>query len=185
MVATETGVQRRTFTCEEYHQMAEAGILSPEERLELIDGEIYVMPPIGDRHVETVNLFNETLMPLLAGRARVSIQNPVRLDWRNEPEPDIVVFRAGVRGAPRPESILLLIEVAESTLGMDRQTKLARYAFFGVPEYWIVNLLTEQIEVYREPEGDQYRVARRYGRGERLSLLAFPDVEFAVDDVLP
>ena len=182
-----TKPKRRLFTTDEYHRMGEVGILGPDERLELIDGVIYIMSPIGDRHYITVNLFTRLLVIALGIRAVVSIQNPVKLAPIQEPEPDVVVLRAeAIRsGVPTPADVLLVIEVADSTLRMDRGRKLVRYAHAGIPEYWIVNLRTDQIEVYREPFGDGYRESRVARRGERVSLLAFPDVEFVVDDVLP
>jgi Uma2 family endonuclease len=176
------------FTVEDYYRMAEAGILHEDDRVELIDGEIIELPPIGSDHAGTVDDFADRIRGQLPPDVRVRVQNPVRLGPRTEPEPDLaVVKRQGdyYRTAhPDPEDVYLLIEVSDSTLTYDRQTKGPRYASAGIPEYWIVNLVDRVIEIYREPAADGYRSVEIARPGDEVSPLAFPDVRIAVSDIL-
>ena len=179
-------VARRRFTVDEYLRMAEAGILTEDDRVELIDGEIVEMSPIGDRHVEAVNRCNRAFAPALAaGRLITSVQNPVRLDGYNDPQPDVALVRPGVRGAPRAEDVLLVIEVADSSLGFDRRTKLPLYARAGIAEAWLLDLEGDALEVHREPGPDGYALVRRCRRGLRVAPAALPDIAVAVEDLLP
>lgn len=178
---------RRLFTVDEYHRMGEAGILHEDDRVELIEGEIVEMAPIGNRHFHSVMMFTHRLVGAVGERALVSVQNPVRLSPRTEPQPDVVLLRLRrdyrERGA-LAEDVLLLVEVADTTLGYDRGVKLPLYARAGVPEVWIVDIAGEAIEVYRGPAGAAYRETWRVGRGERLSPAAFPEAAIAVDEFL-
>ena len=187
-MAVEVAPVRRKFTREEYHRMGEAGILKPADRVELIRGEIVEMSPIGRRHVAFVDNLNQLLVVALAGRALVSVQNPVVLADDTEPQPDLKVLRR--RPVPYKdreadaEDTLLLIEVAETSLAYDRSTKLRLYAEAGIPEYWIVDAAAESVEVHRGPHGDSYRDVRRIaGRNATIALEAFPDVALALVDV--
>ena len=180
---------RRRFTVAEYYAMAEAGILAPDERVELLDGEIIVMPPIGDWHVARVNLFTNTFPPQLQGRAVVSVQNPTRLDDASEPQPDVMLLRwrddfyGG--GHPGPADVLLLIEVSDTTVDYDRSAKLATYAAAGIPEVWIASRRDRRIESYADPAGDAYATVRYYEPGESIAPQAFPDVVLQVDQIIP
>jgi Uma2 family endonuclease len=183
-MAIETA--RRRFTVAEYLRMAEAGILREDDRVELIDGEIVQMSPIGDRHVEAVNRCNRAFASAFAaGRVLTSVQNPVRLDGYNDPQPDVALVRPGVLGAPRPGDVLLVIEVAESSLTYDRRTKLPLYARAGIAEAWLLDLDGDALEVHREPGPDGYALVRRCRRGVRVAPVALPDIEVAVADLLP
>ena len=183
-MAIETA--RRRFTVEEYLRMAAAGILTEDDRVELIDGQIVTMSPIGDRHVEAVNRCTEAFAAVVvARRARLSTQNPLRLDGYNDPQPDVAVVRPGVLGAPRSGDVLLVIEVAESSLTYDRRTKLPLYARAGIGETWLLDLEGDALEVHREPGPDGYALVRRCRRGVRVAPVALPDVEVAVEDLLP
>ena len=148
-------LERRRFTVDEYHRMAEAGILGEDDRVELIEGEIVYMSPIGGRHIACVNDLNGLLVPREGEGAIVSIQNPVRLGDHVEPEPDVTVlrWREGYRAGEMPTAadVLLLIEVADSSLNYDRQVKLRLYARALIPEVWIVNLQDRSIELYTGP----------------------------------
>lgn len=179
---------RRKLTVDEYRQMGELGILHEDERVELLDGELYEMAPIGDDHVGDVISLDFFLNQRLRGRAFVSVQNPIRLSDFSAPQPDVTVLRPRDdfyrAGTARPEDVLLLIEVARSSLDYDRRTKLPRYAAAGIIEVWIVNLVDEQIEVYRSPSGEQYMVRSVHRRGEVVSPLAFPDVTIRVAEIL-
>ena len=178
---------RRLFTVDEYECMAEAGVLHEDERVELIEGEIVRMAAIGARHAMCVTDLQEWFMPRLLGRAIVRGQNPLRLA-RSEPEPDILIvrLRADRYGAahPGPADVLLLIEVAQSSLGYDRQRKLPLYAAAGIPEVWIADLDGERMLVHREPQRRRYASVVTVERGDLLTPLAFPDLTLTLDDVL-
>lgn len=179
---------RRPFTVAEYYQMAETGMLGPDERTELLDGEVVIQMPINSRHAGCVNLFNEVLLTLLTGRVVIAIQNPVRLGPFSEPQPDIAVLAPRVdryRNAhPQPADVLLLVEVADSSLDLDRHVKAPLYAAAGIRELWIVDLINAAVEVYRDPDERGYRNVRRFGHSDRITPAAFPDLSIAVDDLL-
>ncbi|MDN5930932.1 MAG: Uma2 family endonuclease [Pseudonocardia sp.] len=179
---------RRRFTVEEYERMGEVGILDPGERVELLDGEIVAMSPIGPRHASVVDVIAEELTLQLARRAAVRVQNPIRLLPRSEPQPDIVVARrrrdryAGSH--PTAEDTLLVIEVADSSLPTDRAIKLPIYARQEIVEVWIVDLAAEVVHVHTDPTDGSYRAVRTARRGETLTPVEVPDVALAVEDVL-
>lgn len=184
-MAVQVECARRLFTIEEYHRMAEAGILRPEERVELIDGEILEMSPIGTRHASCVNNLNRLLVLGLGTRAVVSPQNPVRIPIRSEPQPDLAVLRprSYKTVAPTIEDVLLVVEVAESSLRFDRTVKLGLYARAGFAEYWLVDVAAETITVCRAPAGPSYGDVRELGPGHTLSPLAFPDLRIPTADL--
>ena len=173
-------VPRRRFTVDEYYEMARVGILKPDERVELLDGEIVPMNPIGSPHLWCVTRLMETFVPLI-GTFRMIVQNPIRLDQQAEPEPDIAILRRNTpqNRHPRPGETLLVIEVADSSIKKDRGRKRAMYARARIQEYWIVDLNSDRIEVYRQPGARGYRSTTLAGRGETISPLCAPD--FAVD----
>jgi Uma2 family endonuclease len=178
----------RRFSVDEYDRMVEAGILREDERIELIEGEIIQMAAVGGPHVSCVIRLTDELSQWSAGRFMVSVQNPVRLGPHSEPEPDIAILRRRsalyTAGLPGPEYVLLLIEVADSSLGYDRGTKLPLYAAAGIPEVWIANLTAECVEVYRRPQGGRYLDQRVHHRGETLTPEALPDVALPVLSIL-
>ena len=180
---------RRRFTVVEYYAMAEAGILAPDERVELLDGDVIRMAAVLDWHAFVVDWLNENLMLPLQGRAQVRIQNPTRLNDYSEPEPDVMLLRRRDdfyrSGHPAPADVLLLIEVSDSSLSFDRGQKLTRYAAAGIPEAWIVNRPDRRIESYADPTGDAYATVRYYEPGESISPQAFPDVVLQVDQIIP
>ncbi len=180
---------RRRFTVAEYYAMAEAGILAPDERVELLDGDVIAMPPIGDWHASRVKRLNNFMLPPLQGRAIVSVQDPTRLDDASEPQPDVMLLRWRddfyEGGHPGPADVLLLIEVSDTTVDYDRSAKLAAYASAGIPEVWIVNRPNHRIESYADPSGDGYATVRHYGAGESIAPQAFPDVMLEVDRIIP
>ncbi len=179
----------RTFTVDEYHMMAEAGLFDEDSRVELIDGIIVAMSPIGAPHLLCVNRLDALLHRLKIGRdldVMISVQNPLRLGPKQEPEPDVALLRpfADVR-VPEAADALLVVEVADTTLATDRSVKAPRYAAAGIPEVWIVDLSGEQVEVYRRPGAAGYAEVRTAGPGESLTLAALPEAgEVAVSDVL-
>ena len=180
---------RRRFTVTEYHAMAEAGILAHDERVELLNGDIIVMPLIGDWHASRVMRINNSVLPTVQGRAIVSVQGPVRLDDSSEPEPDVMLLRWRddfyEGGHPGPADVLLLIEVSDTTVDYDRGAKLAAYAAAGIPEVWITSRRDRRIESYADPAGDAYATVRHHGAGESISPQAFPDVVLQVDQIIP
>ena len=187
-MAVDVETARRKFTRAEYHLMGEVGILKPTDRVELIRGEIVQMSPIGRRHAAFVDNLHQLLVMRLAGRAIVSVQNPVALSDDSEPQPDLKLLRR--RAVPYKvqeawaDDTLLLIEVAETSLRFDRSTKLGLYAETGVPEYWIVDCVAEAVEIYRAPDGDRFRdVVRVTGAAAVVSPLAFPDVALTLTEI--
>lgn len=179
-------VTRRRFNVHEYHRMAEVGILYEDDRVELIEGEITEMAAIGTRHFTCVNGLNRMLVRGVGDEAIVSVQNPVRLDEHGEPQPDLAVIRArDYRDSlPTPEDVLLLIEVADTTLAYDRGVKLPLYARFGIREVWIVDLNVGVVERHTGPSPDGYRLTARAGRGESLGSETLPERVLAVDAVV-
>jgi Uma2 family endonuclease len=170
---------RRLLTVDEYHRMGEAGILTEDDRVELIEGELVAMAPIGSEHVSASNALTRLLVLALGDRGIVSVGNPVRLNGRSEPQPDFAVLkqRDDYRTVlPRPEDAMLAVEVANTSLDYDRKVKLALYARSGIPEVWIVNLVSDEVEVYRAPIGDSYTSVARAGRSGVLTIEAIPGV---------
>ncbi len=181
-------LQRHTFTVNDYHRMAEAGILTEDDRVELISGEIVAMAPLGYRHMGHVNRLDRILRLRLGSRATVSVQNALRLDDHSEPQPDVTVlqYRADDYDSvmPMAQNAHLVIEVSDSSIANDRETKLPLYAKAGIPEVWIVDLNAHRIETYRDPTPYGYREPRYLYPGDTLSPAAFPDVTLKVDEVL-
>lgn len=176
------------YTADEYQVMGETGILTQEDRVELIDGEIVAMPPIGSQHQENVDGLTELFVFRFSSVARIRVQGPVRLRERGEPEPDLMLLRrreGSYRSAhPEPEDVLLAVEVADTSLRYDRRVKLPYYALHGIPETWLINLREEVVEVHRAPSHEGYQEVYRYGRGDSLTVAAFPGVHLTVDELL-
>ncbi|RME47171.1 MAG: Uma2 family endonuclease [Chloroflexi bacterium] len=181
-------VERRLFTVDEYHQMAEAGIFTEDDRVELIEGEIVEMAPIGSRHAACVDRLNRLFSNRIGERAIARVQSPVRLSEFSEPEPDLALLRPRpdfyAQAHPQPEDVLLVVEVAETSVTSDRDVKVPLYARAGIPEVWLVDLAEETVEVYREPLPRGYAKIRRVWRGDELAPHAFPDRVFTADEIL-
>jgi len=181
-------VVKRLFTVDEYYQMARAGILCEDDRVELIEGEVVAMTPIGRRHAACVNRLNRLLSRQVGEHAIVSIQNPVRLSEYSEPQPDLVLLQPRpdfyAQAHPGPEAILLVVEVAETSAESDRNIKVPLYARAGVLETWLVDLAEECIEVYRKPSPRGYGEILRTWRGEDISPQTLPGVSLSVDAIL-
>jgi Uma2 family endonuclease len=156
----EPRLKHHRLTVEQYHRMAETGVLEPDARVELIEGELLDMAPIGTRHWATVNRLNRLLVQAAGERAIVSIQSSIRLDRYTEPEPDVAVLRPRddfYAGAlPSGHDALLVVEVADSSLGYDMHTKARLYANHGVAAYWVVDLTAAQLHLFAAPQGDAY-----------------------------
>ena len=181
---------RRRFTVDEYLSMGEAGILYKSDRVELIDGVIIVMPPIGDRHVGGTDWATTLFVPPLIGRATVQLAGPIYLNDSTAPEPDVTLKRwnppgSGATGRATPNDVYLVIEFADSSLAYDQGPKLAQYAAAGIPEVWVANLRAREVTAYAEPSGSEYAAVRTYRAGESISPRAFPDVVLAVSDFMP
>ena len=181
-------LRRRLFTVEDYYGMARAGILDEDDRVELIEGEILEMAAIGSRHAACVNRLNQLLSGTAGDGVIVSVQNPVRLSDLSEPQPDLAVLRPRedfYEGAhPGPDDVLLIVEVALTTLEFDREVKAPLYARAGVPELWIVNLEDRALEVYREPSEGRYRTVQRMGPQDSVSPESLPSVTVRLEKVL-
>ena len=178
----------RRFTVDEYYRMGRAGVFHEDDRVELLDGLIVEMSPIGPGHAGCVTALTSLLTPLLAGRAPVSVQNPVRLGEHSEPRPDVALLvpRADAyrTAHPQPEDVLLLIEVADASLEHDRDAKVPLYAAAGVPEVWLVSLTEDAITLYRDPLGGRYATVRTARRGETVTSLRVPSATLRVEDIL-
>lgn len=177
----------RRFSVDEYYRMAEAGILGPDERVELLEGAIIEMAPIGSWHAYCVAWLTNWFSSRLMGRAVVWAQNPVRLDSGSEPEPDLALLRPPLeryrQRHPGPADVFLIVEVADTSLAYDRNQKRPLYAAAGIPEVWIVDLLAQQVIVCREPHGSGYRRVTAVSRDGTCSPEAFPDVALPVRDL--
>jgi Uma2 family endonuclease len=181
-------VLRRLFTVDEYYQMAEAGIFSENERVELIDGEIVAIASIGRRHAACVRRLSYLLSQRIEGQSLLSVQNPIRLSQYSEPQPDVALlcFRSDyyAQAHPGPGDMFLVIEVADTSVGFDREVKMPLYAGAGIPEAWLVDRDGDDITVSRQPTAAGYRAVRCLQRGQSLAPEACPAVVLAVDDIL-
>lgn len=176
------------ITVDEYERMGEAGIFRPDSQLELLEGEIYEMSPIGSSHAACVKALSLLLNQLFGGVLLVSTQDPIRLDDYSEPQPDVALlswrddfYR---RAHPSPADILLVIEVADTTVDSDRRIKLPLYAKAGIKEVWLVNLPEEKIELYAEPSGGAYQVTRDFKRGEEAQAHSIEGLRVGVVAVI-
>ncbi|WP_413172317.1 Uma2 family endonuclease [Anabaena azotica] len=178
---------RHQFTVQQYHQMADAGILTENDRVELIRGEIINMSPIIPKHSGCVIFFTNLLVLILQKLAIVSVHNPVVLNEISEPQPDIALLKPRAdfyrNSHPQPEDIFLLIEVADTTVKYDREVKISLYAEANIPEVWLVDVNQEVIEVYRNPIDGIYQDVKNLGKNQVLSILAFPDVNINVSEI--
>jgi Uma2 family endonuclease len=181
-------LQHRKFTVDDYHQMAEAGILGEDDRVELIRGEILDMSPIGKRHAACINRLNALLAALPQDLIIVSIQNPIQLYEDTEVQPDVALLRFRddfyEQELPRPSDMLLIVEVSDTTLAYDRRIKLPLYAQAGIPEVWLVNIQQGVIELHAQPKDGVYSRIRRVRHGQKLAVPGFDKAYLNVDDVL-
>jgi Uma2 family endonuclease len=170
-----------------YHAMVSAGIFSEDDKIELINGYLIKKMSVGSKHTSVVKLLNRLLMLQLNDRAIIGIQDPVTLTEFSEPEPDISVMRfqadCYATSHPTPKDILLLIEVADTSLAFDRNAKIPLYAAADVPEAWLVDLLANEITVFRKPEGAVYRESEVFKSGQSIPLPGFAGASIAVSDL--
>lgn len=170
------------FTTQQYQLMHEAGFFDDGDRLELIDGEIKIMSPIGRKHATCVARLTDLFVNRLFRKAIIWPQNSIRLKDNSEPQPDLAIlkFRDDFyeAGLPTPEDILLIIEVADSSIDYDRDVKSPLYSTAGIPEMWLFDVNQKIIEAYSQPSRFGYKQIHRYNEGDTLSILAFPDIMF-------
>jgi Uma2 family endonuclease len=181
--------QIRSLTSSDYYQMMESGIIREGERVELILGQIFTMAAKGTRHTVATSRLLKSLLMLIGERAIVRCQDPISLPNHSEPEPDIVIARLRsddyVNSHPAPADIILVIEVADSSIKFDRDTKAPLYAAAGIGEYWIVNLIDNRLEIYREPEGSIYASIQIVTPPRSINLPQFPEIVVEIGDLFP
>ena len=184
---TEVLYEKRLLRVEEYEEMGRTGILGPEERVELIHGEIVRMSPQNPLHSDCIERLTHLFVERLKCKPRVRVQLPVTLDDWNAPEPDLANVRpqSYAERHPGPKDIFLVVEVAVTTLAYDRQVKLPLYAGAGVPEVWIVNFDDRVVEVYRDPANGGYSVMQVNGTGAEVGIAMLPEMgPFKVEEIL-
>jgi len=180
-------LQPHPFTVDDYHRMAETGILCKDDRVELLEGQIVAMSPIGNVHQACVDRLNRLFIKACGDEAIVRIQGSVVLNDRTQPQPDVALLRPResfyADGAPGPGDILLLVEVCDSSVDKDLRIKMPLYARVGVSEFWLVDIPQSRIDIYRTPTPDGYADTRTAHLGDTISPAAFPDVSFTVASI--
>ena len=189
MQTTEAPFTLRLWTVEEYHQMAEAGIFHPEERIELLAGKIIRMIAKGTAHGSSVGRIDKLLQNRLGEQAWIRTEQPVVLDDSSEPEPDVAVVRIDpldyADHHPRPSEVYLIIEVADSSLKYDRETKAKAYAKSGIAVFWVLDVNERQLHVFREPTQEGYQSEVIFSEEASVSPLQFLEEAIALQDILP
>lgn len=184
-----TSTKIHLWTVDEYHQMIEAGILTHEDKVELLEGQIIQMSPQRPPHAATTQCASDYLRDLLLGRVTIRVQLPITLPPNSEPEPDIAVVRIDSRRYfdhhPAADEIFLLVEVAKTTLKNDRITKVPTYAKAKIPEYWILDVQERQVYIFREPEAETYQQEIILSEDATIPLFAFPDVNVSLNQLFP
>ncbi len=181
-------VTRHRFTADDVERMVHAGVLRPDDRVELIEGELVDMVPIGWAHQACVDRLTEFFVRRLAGRALVRVQGPLRLSEQSVPQPDLALLRPDetyyAHGGPTAGDVFLVIEVSDTTLAYDRDVKVPLYARHGVPEVWVIDLTGERVLVYRDPGTEGYRVSREERPGGLLEPFRVPGLRVPVAELL-
>lgn len=181
-------IAKRCFNVSDYYRMAEAGILTEDDRVELIEGEIVVMSPIGSRHAACVRRVEKLLERAISHLSLVSVRNPIALDDYSEPEPDIALLRPRedfyASAHPTPDDVLLVIEVADSSERYDREVKVPLYARAGIPETWVVALLADTIHQYGDAVDGNYQTHNEFKHGDSITSRVLPELKVAVNEIL-
>ncbi len=181
-------VRKHLTDIHEWQRLGEANIFPPGTRIELIEGEILEMAPIGFNHSGHLNRINKVFTLLTADFADTSVQNPLQLGDLSEPEPDFMLLKPRedfyTSRHPNASDVLLLIEVADSSLAYDQTQKLRLYAMHHIPEYWLLNLNAACLEVYREPHGETYAQKTTLRAGDSVTLTQLPDITIQVSSIL-
>jgi Uma2 family endonuclease len=180
--------QKHCFNVHDYHRMVEVGLLSEDSRVELIEGEIIKMSSIGSTHGGAVKRSSAFLNRALGDAVIVSVQDPIRLDDFSEPQPDLALLKPRKdfysNAHPTPEDVLVVIEVAESSVNYDRNLKVPLYARAGIPEVWLMVLQKDVIEVHSQPKNGKYQKVQRLKRGKTLISQILPEFSCRVEDLL-
>ena len=178
----------RKFTVDEYHYFIEQGVFKPEERLELIEGELIEMSPIGKRHASRVNFLIELLRDFLGKNVIISPQNPIVLDDFSEPQPDVCLLRRREdfyrQTNATAKDVLLVIEVADTTVKYDRDVKFPRYAANGIEEAWLIDLENDRVEIHSEPSQFGYSLVKILHRGQTAESIVLPEIKISVEELL-
>jgi Uma2 family endonuclease len=181
-------VRKHLTDIHEWRKLGEANIFPPESRIELIEGEIIEMAPIGSHHSSHLKRINKLFSTLVEETAIIAVQDPLQLSDLSEPEPDFMLLRPVsdfyYEKQPNANDVLLLIEVADSSLNFDQNYKLRLYALHNVPEYWLLNLIDICLEVYRKPKGEVYAEKNTLYKGDSITLSQLPDISIQVADIL-
>lgn len=176
------------ITVKMYHLMAQCGAFHPDDRIELVGGKIFEMPRIGSLHSRCVRFLNSFLWAKVRDELIVSVHNPIILDDESEPQPDITLLRRAddfyKDALPTASDVKLLIEVADTSIEVDRGVKFSRYAAAGIPEAWLVDLINDRVEVHYAPKDEAYSRSKTFQRGENAVSETIPSIEIPVDDVL-
>jgi Uma2 family endonuclease len=181
-------VTRRLFSVTEYEHMAATGVLNEDDHVELIEGEVLTMSPLGPRHAAVTSRLNRLFHHLLGDSALIRVQDPIRLNDFSEPEPDLALVHPRTDfyadGHPEPEDVILLVEVADSSLVYDREVKIPLYARAGIPEVLLIAPVHQLVEVYQRPSLGEYQHITQKRRGDTVQLESFPEITISVDSVL-
>lgn len=187
-IHSENWLQRHQLTVDQYYRMAEAGLLSPGDRVELIEGEIIDMAPIGSEHASTLRTLAELFSDALSKRAIISIQDPIRLDDHSEPEPDLALLRRRAdrykHAHPSASDVLLVVEVSQTSLHYDHEIKLPLYAKHGIPEVWIIDLDAGQLHLFCDPQEGRFAKEMTTQKPSKVKLVALPDIEIDLTGLL-
>jgi Uma2 family endonuclease len=179
---------KHRFSVREYYRMAETGVLRSDARVELLDGQITDMSPIGPFHGGVTKFLTEFFVVVAKGRWTISVQDPVRLDDHSEPEPDLMLLKPAAdfyrNRHPLPDDVFLLVEIADTSLARDQEEKLPAYARAGIAEVWIVDLNEQTIEIYRQPHFAGYGEKAILREGDKASPQSFPDAVVDVAELL-
>jgi len=188
LAVRESTYTRFPISVEMYHLMAERGVFAPTDRVELIEGELFEMSPIGSLHARCVNFLNKFLVAAAGSDYIVQVQNPIILNDLSEPQPDfsLVHYRQDFYKDALPEAsdVAMVLEIAESSVAFDRNVKFRRYASAGLPEAWLIDLIAESVEVHSQPKENGYGVVKIYQRGENAVSDTIPSIALPVDDIL-
>ncbi len=182
-VAAPVALRRHRLSVEDYHKLGEAGVLNEDARVELFQGDLVDMAPIGNFHASVVDQLTRVL-DRVSGDVIVRVQNPIRFDEHTELQPDLALLKAQPNfyryAAPTPADVLLLIEVTDSTLKEDREVRISYYARQGIAAAWFVNIPDEVVEVFTDPASDGYRQVCRYRSGDVLTFAPLPELRVEV-----
>jgi Uma2 family endonuclease len=189
VIETSSIMNLKVWTVQDYHRMSELEILDPNERTELISGQIIYMVAKGTPHVITLQLLASTLLDQLGRTALIRTQDPISLDNSSEPEPDLVIVRGNILDYadrhPQPADIYLVVEVASSTLKQDCEIKDKLYAKASIADYWVIDIPNHQVHIFRDPTSTGYTSHLILTAPQTISSLAFPDIAIAIASILP